>query len=84
MNGEFSTSSWTFTLQSEGATFVEIAEAGFETSHQEVMVNALESIGGFNPVITDAMVLLDHGVEINVIRDHALDRCRVPLTEEDC
>ncbi|PSK80836.1 uncharacterized protein YndB with AHSA1/START domain [Limimaricola soesokkakensis] len=74
--GEKATSvEWKFTPQKNNMTFVEITETGFDGSTEEVAAKAIDSTGGFNQVITAAKALLEHGVEINVVKDHAPDGC---------
>lgn len=69
----FTTVRWTFTPQSDDTTFVEIEESGFEGDEDEIVAKAIDSTGGFNQVIVAAKALLEHGVEINVVKDHAVN-----------
>ncbi|WP_069301082.1 SRPBCC family protein [Neptunicoccus sediminis] len=66
---------WKFTPQSDGTTFLEIVESGFEGSLEEVAAKAVDSTGGFNQVIVAAKAMLEHGVKINVVKDHAPNGC---------
>lgn len=74
-DGKFSTVEWKFTSQPDQATFVEITETGFAGSPDEIVAKAIDSAGGFNQVLIAAKALLEHGVEINVVKDHAPNGC---------
>ena len=52
-----------------GDTILTIEETGFSGS--ERIERALDSTGGFNQVIIAAKALVEHGVAINVVTDHA-------------
>ena len=59
---------WLFT-QVETGTFVEISAYGFTGSMDEIVSQALDSTEGFNLVISACKALLEHGIELNVVKD---------------
>jgi len=63
--------SWTFAETDDGDTILTIEETGFSGSSEAVVERALDSTGGFNQVIVAAKALVEHGVELNVVNDHA-------------
>ena len=59
-----------FTPHGDGATFVTIANWGFSGSDDEVVKQAIDSMGGFSFVLAGAKALLEHGVELTLVLDH--------------
>lgn len=62
---------WTFEETDSGDTVLSVEETGFTGSTEAVVARALDSTGGFNQVIIAAKALLEHGVAVNVVADHA-------------
>lgn len=62
---------WSLEETDEGDTILTIEESGFTGSREEVVERVLDSTGGFNQVIIAAKALIEHGVELNVVADHA-------------
>jgi uncharacterized protein YndB with AHSA1/START domain len=62
---------WSFDETEDGDTILTIEESGFTGSSDEIVEKALDSTGGFNQVIIAAKALVEHGVELNVVADHA-------------
>ena len=62
---------WSFEETEEGDTILTIEESGFDGSRDAIIERALDSTGGFNQVIVAAKALIEHGVELNVVADHA-------------
>lgn len=62
---------WNLEETSGGDTILTIEESGFSGSNEEMISRALDSTGGFNQVIVAAKALLEHGVVVNVVSDHA-------------
>jgi len=60
---------WRFTPVSDEATFVEIANAGFHGSGDEVVAQALDSTGGFTLVLAGLKALLEHDIRLNLVGD---------------
>ncbi|MCG8606173.1 SRPBCC domain-containing protein [bacterium] len=62
---------WSFEKTEYGDTVLTIEESGFTGSRDAILERALDSTGGFNQVIVAAKALIEHGVELNVVADHA-------------
>ena len=71
-NGEQKTQvTWSITETEEGDSILMIEESGFTGDTDAIIERALDSTGGFNQVIIAAKALIEHGVAINVVADHA-------------
>lgn len=67
---------WTFKSRKEG-TFVEVVNSGFQGNGDNVVSQALDSMGGFSLVLAGAKALLEHNVRLNLVPDRfpaGLDR----------
>ena len=64
---------WVFSARPDGTTFVSISNYGFVGSGDDVVRQALDSMGGFSLVLAGAKALLEHGVALNLVADHAPD-----------
>ena len=64
-----STIEWRFTPLPDGTTFVSVANAGFAGSDAEKTKAALDSTEGFALVLAGAKAWLEHGIELNLVRD---------------
>lgn len=64
---------WRFDARPDGATLVTVHNYGFRGGVEERMAEALDSMGGFSLVLASCKALLEHGVRLNVIADHAPD-----------
>jgi uncharacterized protein YndB with AHSA1/START domain len=62
---------WTFEATESGDTILTIEESGFVGNDDAIVNQALDSTGGFNQVILAAKALIEHGVALNVVADHA-------------
>lgn len=69
--GEYTQVEWTIEGTAEGDTILTIEESGFTGSRQSIIERALNSTGGFNQVIVAAKALIEHGIELSVVADHA-------------
>ena len=69
--GEFTQVTWSFEETGEGDTILTIEESGFTGSRESIIERVLDSTGGFNQVIVAAKALIEHGVELNMVADHA-------------
>jgi uncharacterized protein YndB with AHSA1/START domain len=67
--GAPSTIEWRFTPLPDGTTFVGVTNAGFAGTDAEKMKAALDSTEGFAFVLAGAKAWLEHGVELNLVRD---------------
>lgn len=64
---------WVFTPRPGGATLVEISARGFRGSDDEVLAQAVDSMGGFSLVLAGLKALLEHGVELGLVADRDPD-----------
>ena len=55
----------------DGGTYVEITASGFEGNADEVVDQALDSMGGFTLVLSECKALLEHGIRLNGVADRA-------------
>ena len=70
-NGTPTEVEWTFTPLGESATFVTVTNRGFVGTPAEVADQAVDSTGGFSFLLARAKALLEHGIELNLVVDHA-------------
>lgn len=64
---------WVFTSYTETETFVTITNTGFMGSEDEVIRNAIDSMGGYTMVLCGLKALLEHNIELNLVADKAPD-----------
>lgn len=64
---------WTFTPRSVDSTYVSITTAGFSGDGDEMVRQALDSMGGFTWVLAGAKAYLEHGLCLNLIADRYPD-----------
>jgi uncharacterized protein YndB with AHSA1/START domain len=62
---------WRFEERSESATMVIINCTGFTGAAEEMVAQALDSMGGFSFVLSAAKAWLEHGIELNLVADRA-------------
>ena len=62
---------WEFTPHGDDATHVVVKNWGFRGSDDEVVAQALDSTGGFTFLLAGVKAFLEHGIELNLVRDHA-------------
>ena len=62
---------WLLEAADSGDTILTIEERGFAGSNEEIIDKIVDSSKGFNQVIIAAKALIEHGVAINVVSDHA-------------
>jgi hypothetical protein len=60
---------WVFTVRPDNTTFVSITNSGFTGTGDEMVKKALESTEGFTFVLAGLKALLEHNVELNLVRD---------------
>lgn len=65
---------WRFTPRADGTTFVTIENAGFAGDGDAIVAQALEATGGFTWVLAGLKALLEHGIHLNLVADHAPDQ----------
>ena len=64
---------WTFEPRGEDRTFVTVKNWGFHGEPEKVVAAALDSTGGFNLLLASLKAFLEHGIELNLVVDHAPD-----------
>lgn len=62
---------WSLEETDTGDTILTIEESGFSGTNEELVNKVIDSTKGFNQVIIAAKALIEHGVAINVVSDHA-------------
>lgn len=60
---------WMFTPHGDDATLVSVTNSGFQGDGDQIVAQALDSLGGFTTVLDGAKAWLEHGIELNLIRD---------------
>lgn len=60
---------WVFTPRADGTTFVSIMHTGFVGDGDMVVVQALDSVGGFTQVLAGLKALLEHNISLNLVGD---------------
>lgn len=60
---------WTFAAQKDGTTFVSITEAGFTGDGDNLVKQVTDSTQGFSLVLAGLKALLEHDIELNLVRD---------------
>ena len=60
---------WKFTALPDNTTFVSVTNSGFSGDGDQVVKHALDSTEGFAFVLAGAKALLEHDVELNLVRD---------------
>jgi len=69
---------WLFTARADNTTLVSISERGFRGSGDEVVAQAIDSMGGFTSVLASLKALLEHNVVLNLVADHHPDAHKHP------
>jgi len=64
-----STIEWVFTARPDNTTFVSITNSGFGGTGDEAVKKALDSTEGFTFVLAGLKAWLEHGIELNLVRD---------------
>jgi len=62
---------WTFEPWEDGATLVKISNWGFPGDDGEVLAQAVDSKGGYTMVLAGLKAWLEHGIELNLVRDQS-------------
>lgn len=70
-DGKYTRVEWIFEETGDGDTILAVEESGFTGSDDAIVERALDSTGGFNQVVVAAKAMIEHGVELNVVADHA-------------
>ena len=64
---------WLFSSRPDGTTFVTISNWGFRGSDDEMVKQAINSMGGFSFLLAGLKALLEHNVALNLSADHNPD-----------
>ena len=64
---------WLFTSREDNTVLVSISNWGFRGSEDEVVAQAIDSMGGFTLVLAGLKALLEHNVLLNLVADHHPD-----------
>ncbi len=67
---------WLFDSRPDGTTLVTISNWGFHGNDDEVVAQAIDSMGGFSLLLAGLKALLEHGVQLNLVADHHPDAHR--------
>ena len=62
---------WTFEPRGEDRTFVTVKNWGFGGDAEKAVGAALDSTGGFSFLLAGLKAFLEHGIELNLVEDHA-------------
>lgn len=60
---------WRFTAHGTDTTLVQISNAGFQGTEEEVVGMALDSMGGFSLVLAAIKAWMEHGIALNLVAD---------------
>lgn len=64
---------WIFTPRGDNETFVTVINSGFKGDGDEMVNQAIDSMGGFTMVLCGLKALLEHNISLNLIADKAPD-----------
>jgi len=64
---------WIFRARPDDTTYVKITNSGFAGDPEQVARQAVGSTEGFTFVLAGAKAWLDHGVQLNLVRDRHPD-----------
>ena len=60
---------WQFTSAGADKTLVQITNAGFQGTEEQVVAMALDSMGGFSLVLAALKAWLEHGIALDLVAD---------------
>jgi uncharacterized protein YndB with AHSA1/START domain len=60
---------WTFIPLDKSRTFVKVINSGFKGTHDELLMQIGDSIGGFTLVLAGLKAYLEHNIQLNLISD---------------
>jgi len=64
---------WIFAPRTDNETFVTITNSGFTGNGDEIVHQAIDSMGGYTMVLCGLKALLEHNVILNLVPDKAPD-----------
>ena len=68
---------WCFESRGADATLVKISNWGFPGSADQKLGQAVDSKGGYTMVLAGLKAWMEHGIELNLVRDQFPDGCPV-------
>lgn len=63
---------FTFEPRADG-TLVRVCDSGFAGSDDEIVAQAIDSMGGFTSMLAGLKAWLEHGIRLNLVADHHPD-----------
>lgn len=76
-NDDPTTVEWRFEARGDNATLVKISNWGFPGNCEEVLPQAIDAKGGYTMVLAGLKAWLEHGIELNLVRDQFPNGCPV-------
>jgi uncharacterized protein YndB with AHSA1/START domain len=64
---------WLFTPRTDNQTFVSITNSGFSGNGDEMVNQAIDSMGGYTMVLSGLKAYLEHNIQLNLVADKAPD-----------
>jgi len=64
---------WAFTPRDNDTTFVSITASGFVGTGDQMVAQAIDSMGGFSLALAGCEAFLEHGIQLNLVGDHNPD-----------
>ncbi|TWT09332.1 SRPBCC family protein [Planomicrobium sp. CPCC 101079] len=64
---------WIFSPRGNDSTYVSITNTGFHGTPDDIVKQAIDSMGGFTMVLCGLKALLEHNIELNLVADKAPD-----------
>jgi len=74
-NNDPTTVEWSFESREDGTTLVKISNWGFPDNWDEVLPLVVDAKGGYTMVLAGLKAWLEHGIELNLVRDQFPDGC---------
>lgn len=68
---------WRFEARGAEATLVRITNWGFPGTGDEALAQAVDSKGGYTMVLAGLKAWLEHGIELDLVRDQFPDGCPI-------
>jgi uncharacterized protein YndB with AHSA1/START domain len=69
---------WTFEPMFDTSTFVVVKNWGFRGEAGKIVAEAIDSTSGFSFVLAGLKAFLEHGIALNLVRDHAPGALALP------
>ncbi|CAH1197868.1 hypothetical protein PAECIP111893_01028 [Paenibacillus plantiphilus] len=64
---------WVFARRADNETFVTITNSGFTGTGDEIVIQAIDSTGGYTMVLCGLKAYLEHNIKLNLVADRAPD-----------